>query len=84
MEWLHEDEVPGCVDGTGGCPPEDCGGPPGYAELQAVLADPGHEEHARLAGTSPGALGFPDYVADVRRRHKPTRNPMKLRDSRGW
>jgi hypothetical protein len=53
--WEHDvdvvgrgGDVPGCVDGSGGCPPEDCGGPPGYAELQAVLADPGHEEHARL------------------------------------
>ena len=53
--WEHDvevvgggDDVAGCVDGTGGCPPEDCGGAPGFDELQAVLADPGHEEHARL------------------------------------
>lgn len=53
--WEHDVEIlgcgaddPGCVEGTGGCPPEDCGGAGGYRELRAVLADPQHEEHARL------------------------------------
>ncbi|MFD8720330.1 plasmid pRiA4b ORF-3 family protein [Streptomyces sp. NPDC059629] len=36
---------PHCVDGAGACPPEDCGGAPGYGDLKAVLADPAHEEH---------------------------------------
>lgn len=50
--WEHDVEVigagsdgPGCVDGAGDCPPEDCGGVHGYAELRAVLADPEHERH---------------------------------------
>ena len=53
--WEHDvevlgqgEEAPGCVDGTGGCPPEDCGGAPGYAHLLSVLADPHHEEYADL------------------------------------
>jgi hypothetical protein len=29
----------------GACPPEDCGGPWGYANLRAILADPSHDEH---------------------------------------
>ena len=36
---------PHCVDGAGACPPEDCGGSPGYSDLKATLADPAHEEH---------------------------------------
>ena len=36
---------PSCVAGKGACPPEDCGGPWGYAELKEILADPRHEEH---------------------------------------
>jgi hypothetical protein len=37
-----------CLDGANACPPEDCGGPHGYAELLEALADPRHEEHQRF------------------------------------
>jgi hypothetical protein len=50
--WEHDVEVlgpggeqPGCVDGEGACPPEDCGGPYGYAEMLEALADPANPEH---------------------------------------
>lgn len=53
--WKHEVELlgsggerPGCVAGEGACPPEDCGGPGGYAELLEALADPGHPDHEHL------------------------------------
>ncbi|MBX7432560.1 plasmid pRiA4b ORF-3 family protein [Mycobacterium sp. Y57] len=53
--WTHHVEVlgpggpaPGCVDGHGACPPEDCGGPGGYTELLDVLADPAHPEHEHM------------------------------------
>jgi hypothetical protein len=36
---------PVCVAGAKACPPEDCGGTPGFEDLLAVLADPEHEEH---------------------------------------
>ncbi|MFF7641522.1 plasmid pRiA4b ORF-3 family protein [Streptomyces canus] len=36
---------PYCVDGAGACPPEDCGGAPGYSDLKVILADPAHGEH---------------------------------------
>lgn len=41
---------PHCTDGTGACPPEDCGGAPGYSALKAILADPAHEEHHAMRG----------------------------------
>jgi hypothetical protein len=34
-----------CLDGQNAGPPEDCGGPPGYAELLHVLDDPTHEDY---------------------------------------
>jgi hypothetical protein len=37
-----------CIDGENACPPEDVGGPGGYADFLAAIADPSHEEHAHL------------------------------------
>jgi hypothetical protein len=34
-----------CLDGANACPPEDCGGTGGYADLLEALANPAHEEH---------------------------------------
>jgi hypothetical protein len=41
--------IPVVLDGARACPPEDCGGPGGYADLLQVLADPGSSlyEHLR-------------------------------------
>jgi hypothetical protein len=36
------------IEATGRCPPEDCGGPWGYAELLAAIKDPRHQRHAEL------------------------------------
>ena len=61
--WEHDVEIlgpggdqPGCVSGEGSCPPEDCGGPPGFTELLKALANPTHPEHdemRRWAGELP-------------------------------
>jgi hypothetical protein len=40
--------------GARACPPEDCGGPGGYANLVQVLADPEHPDHAELVEWSDG------------------------------
>jgi hypothetical protein len=39
---------PRVVDGARACPPEDSGGPYGYAELVEILAKPRHKEHRQM------------------------------------
>lgn len=44
-EFDRQISYPVCVEGEQACPPEDVGGPWGYPEYLAALADPTHEEH---------------------------------------
>jgi hypothetical protein len=37
-------KYPRCSGGERACPPEDCGGPDGYARLLEIIFDPRHEE----------------------------------------
>jgi len=39
---------PICLDGQLACPPEDCGGTPGFYRLLDVLADPKHKGHDEM------------------------------------
>ena len=39
---------PACIAGKGACPPEDCGGTYGFAELKEVLAGPDSEERDEM------------------------------------
>lgn len=59
-DWVHdlvlEEVVPltddqplaTCLTGKRACPPEDCGGPWGYARLLTALSDPAHPDHGEL------------------------------------
>ena len=37
-----------CLDGARSCPPEDCGGIPGYEDLLKILKNRKHPEHKRM------------------------------------
>ncbi len=39
---------PQCIAGENACPPEDCGGIGGYENLQQILKNPHHNEHADM------------------------------------
>jgi hypothetical protein len=39
---------PACTGGQRACPPEDCGGIPGFYELLEAIQDPKHERHEEL------------------------------------
>ena len=45
-----------CMDGARACPPEDCGGIWGYAELLKTLGDPKHPEHQSMKEWIGGAF----------------------------
>jgi hypothetical protein len=49
-QLLEEQQTtyPVCADGQLTCPPEDCGGIPGYYDLLDALADPDHPRHEEL------------------------------------
>jgi hypothetical protein len=46
----HDPEAhyPVLLAAKGACPPEDCGGLWGYAELKEILADPTHDQHQEM------------------------------------
>ena len=41
-------KFPVCLEGARACPPEDCGGPWGFADYLDALAYPKHEQHEEL------------------------------------
>lgn len=59
-DWEHEilfegcpkpapkTKYPLCLEGERACPPEDCGGIPGYEHLLDVIADPSDDEYAQV------------------------------------
>ncbi|MFD7297922.1 plasmid pRiA4b ORF-3 family protein [Streptomyces sp. NPDC059897] len=80
-DWAHHIEVekvlprdtgttyPRCLTGRRACPPEDCGGPWGYANFVEAITDPGHEEHDDLLEWVGGAFDPTQFNAeDINRR----------------
>ena len=59
-DWRHEvlfegfqprdpkAKYPLCLEGARACPPEDCGGPWGYADLLKAVQNPANERHEEL------------------------------------
>ena len=41
--------LPACLAGENACPPEDVGGPPGYALFLEIIGDRDHEQHEDMA-----------------------------------
>jgi len=59
-DWIHEIHIEreteaqagkrraSCIAGARACPPDDCGGPPGYARMLRILRNPKHEEYEEM------------------------------------
>lgn len=41
-------QYPICIDGANACPPEDCGGAPGFSNLKEAISNPDHPEHDEI------------------------------------
>jgi Plasmid pRiA4b ORF-3-like protein len=64
-------KLPQCLDGANACPPEDVGGPPGYADFLEAIRDPAHEEHDPMlqwcgGAFDPAAFSVDDINATLR------------------
>ncbi|MBU1707555.1 plasmid pRiA4b ORF-3 family protein [bacterium] len=69
-KMLPQDEnakYPICVAGKRACPPEDCGGIPGYEELLEIVRNPTHERYGEILGWIGGEFD-PEYF-DVKEVH---------------
>lgn len=79
--WVHEVllegvllrekgiKLPRCIDGARATPPEDCGGPAGYADLFKAFSNPASKEHeeilAWLRDQRPDLLAFDPEAFDI-------------------
>jgi hypothetical protein len=64
-----------CVAGIRNCPPEDCGGPHGFAELLEVLQDSKHPEHDSMRewvgeGYAPEHFSVDEINRKLRRKRR--------------
>jgi len=71
LEPVKGFKYPFCVDGARACPPEDCGGPHGYANLLEILFDPSdpvHDDMRTWVDSISGCTFEPEqfYAAQVR------------------
>jgi hypothetical protein len=88
-DWEHEIVLEDLLDADpdthypllaaakGACPPEDCGGPWGYAELKDILADPSHEQHQQMLdwlGLDTPSAFDPNAIATDQIEQEPTLN----------
>ena len=67
-------QYPRILEGKRSCPPEDCGGTGGYADLLEILLDPTHEEFEHMRGWAGPRFNAEVYSIDVANR--------RLRNSR--
>lgn len=73
---------PACIDGKRAGPPEDSGGPWGFADMLEAVADPGHEMHEEysewLGAFDPEAFSVAAAETRVRAWFRPRRGRRSL------
>ena len=77
-------QYPICLEGERACPPEDCGGPPGYDRLLEIIQNPGDEEYEHMmlwvgGHFDPEAFDLQEVNWELKIQHQPgQRAPIKL------
>lgn len=72
---------PICTDGQLACPPEDCGGVPGYCDLLDALRDPTREQHEELQDWVGGDYDPEAFSIEAVNRILPHLLPRRTRTS---
>lgn len=70
---------PVCLAGKRACPPDDCGGPWGYQNMLAVLANPKHERYAETLEWLDGEFDPEAFDPDALNRRLPRIKPAPKR-----
>ncbi|MGD0914567.1 MAG: plasmid pRiA4b ORF-3 family protein [Terracidiphilus sp.] len=74
----HNTTCPICTDGERACPPEDCGGVPGFYKLLDALANPRHRRHKELRSWIGGEFNPETFSIDkVNQQLSPARRRNK-------
>ena len=66
-------QIPSCIGGKGGCPPEDCGGIWGYEHIKEILSNPKHKQYKETMGWL-GSEFNPDFF-DMKETNKMLKEP---------
>jgi hypothetical protein len=73
VDPIREGDRPlACLGGERRCPPEDCGGIHGYAEMLEVIADVTHSEHQEMLQWLGGAYDPEVFLASDVKFDDPT------------
>ena len=75
-------QYPVCLAGKRACPPEDCGGIRGYADLLKIIRDPAHEEYEGMMEWLGGSFDPEEFnIGKINRSLARFRRPSKPRYS---
>jgi len=65
LEPTKGQKYPFCISGARNCPPDDCGGVPGYEEFLNAIRDPKHPEHKAMAEWIGGSFDPEAFCLDA-------------------
>jgi Plasmid pRiA4b ORF-3-like protein len=87
LQPAPDTNYPRCTAGERNCPPEDVGGPGGYEDYLAAMADAEHEEHEDMIGWrgpfDPEAFSVEKLNHQLEKKSRPVRQKTVLKYAKG-